>query len=174
MTKRLIRTVACALFGVISIAAQADYRVAASISKLEQELQLVGEQRFAAPDYKLGIVRHIVLFRYKDNVSPALRNEVTRVFLAMQKNSLRNGQPFIVSIETGGQHSGEGMSQNLEQAFIVTFRSQGDRNYFVGQPIISDQRYYEPVHQQFKAFVGSLLAPDGVLVFDYTVEHYAM
>lgn len=88
----------------------------------------------------------------------------------MQKSSLRKTRPFIVSIETGQQLSGEGADQNLEQAFVVTFRSQGDRNYYVGQPLVSDAQYYEPVHQRFKEFVGPMLASGGVIVLDYTVE----
>ena len=53
-----------------------------------------------------------------------------------------------------------------EQGFVVTFASAGDRNYYVGEPVISDSRFIDPVHADFKAFVGPLLAPGGVLVFD--------
>jgi hypothetical protein len=33
------------------------------------------------------------------------------------------------------KNSCEGAARNLEQGFIVTFRSEGDRNYYVGQPV---------------------------------------
>jgi len=91
--------------------------------------------------------------------------------LALQK-SLRNGKPYILAIETGAQNGGESVDQGLEQAFIVTFKSQGDRNFYVGQPLFNDSNFYDVNHQAFKEFVGPLLQknPLGVLVFDYAVE----
>jgi head-tail adaptor len=172
MKKSLLNVLVLAGLAVFSIEGHAVTATAASV-RLGQELQHVGVQRFIAPDYQPGIVRHVVLFRYRSDVTASQRSEVIERFLAMRKTSLRDGQPFIVSIETGGQHSGEGADQELEQAFVVTFRSQGDRNYYVGQPVIDDQKYYDPVHQRFKDFVGPLLASGGVVVFDYTVEHAA-
>jgi hypothetical protein len=35
------------------------------------------------------------------------------------------GQPYITSIETGLQNSGEGADQGFEQIFLVTFKSEG-------------------------------------------------
>jgi len=32
--------------------------------------------------------------------------------------------------------------------------------------VFSDERFRDPVHAEFKRFVGPLLSPDGVLVFD--------
>lgn len=172
MTNRLFRAATFALLGLMPLIGQAEEKTVqtTAVSTLAQELQHTGVERFISPDYKPGVVRHIVLFRYKENVTRDQRAEITRRFLAMQKSSLRKTLPFIVSIETGQQHSGEGADQNLEQAFVVTFRSQGDRNYYVGQPLVSDAQYYEPVHQRFKEFVGPMLASGGVIVFDYTVE----
>lgn len=66
--------------------------------------------------------------------------------------------------------SGEGADQGLEQGFIVTFNSEGDRNYYVGQPVVTDSGFYDPKHQAFKDFVGPLLASTAAaLVFDFTV-----
>lgn len=178
MKNRLSRLAAVAAFGLFPLATLAPPAAAAeaptaAATRLGQELGQAGVERFTASDYKPGVVRHIVLFRYKDSVTPAQRSEITRRFLAMQKACLRHGKPYIVSIEEGFQHSGEGADQNLEQGFVVTFRSQGDRNYYVGQPVVTDPAHYEPVHQAFKEFVGPLLAPKGVLVFDYTVDQSA-
>lgn len=141
---------------------------------LKLELARVGVKTFTDSRYKPGFVRHIVLFRYAEGVSVELKNEVKRRFLALQK-SPRNGRPYILGIETGAQNGGENVDQGLEQAFIVTFKSQGDRNFYVGQPLFSDPNFYDVNHQTFKDFVGPLLQknPLGVLVFDYAVEAQA-
>ncbi len=137
--------------------------------RLEAELAEVGIDRFTAPDYKPGVVRHVVLFRYAAGVSPAQKTEVRRRFLALRGLCRRDGHPYLVSIDNGSQTSGEGADQGLEDGFIVTFRSEGDRNYYVGQPVIADPAHYEPAHQAFKDFVGPLLDAGGALVFDFTV-----
>ena len=140
--------------------------------RLDEELKTVGMSRFVDQTYKPGVIRHIVLFRYRETVSKEERREVTRRFLSLQK-SLRNGAPYIVSIEEGAQISGEGADKGFEQAFVVTFRSQGDRNYYVGKPIITNPDSYDLEHQAFKEFIKPFLAPEGVLVFDYTASWIA-
>ncbi len=137
--------------------------------RLNSELATVGIGNFTAQNYKPGIVRHIVLFRYKDTVTAEQRREISRRFLELRK-SQRNGAAYIISIEEGAQSSGEMADQGLQQGFLVTFNSEGDRNFYVGRPIINDPNYYDTNHQAFKDFVGPLLAPHGALVFDYTAN----
>lgn len=83
-------------------------------------------------------------------------------------------RPYILSIETGSQNSGEGVDQNFEQAFIVTFKSEGDRNYYVGRGIVNKPGNFDIAHDEFKSFVGQFLRnpidPSGVLVFDFKVN----
>ena len=126
-----------------------------------------------SPHYKTGLIRHIVLFRYKDSVTAPQKREVIKRFLALKYLARRDGEPYIVSIDTGKQNSGEGASQGLEQGFIVTFKSQGDRNYYVGTPVVTNPAYFDPAHQKFKNFVGPLLDKNGALVFDYKIEQFA-
>lgn len=147
-------------------------RKAGVAERLDEELKKVGVDRFVDRNYKTGVVRHIVLFRYRETVSKEDRNEVTRRFLDL-KRSLRKGVPYIVSIEEGAQISGENADRGFEQAFVVTFGSQGDRNYYVGKPLVASPDFYDPAHQAFKEFVGKFLAPEGVLVFDYSVSEIA-
>jgi hypothetical protein len=135
---------------------------------LNKELAAVGIERFTSSAYKHGIVRHVVLFRYKENLTKNQKDEITIRFMALQK-SLRNGAPYIASIEEGLQNSGEGVDRGFQQAFLVTFNSEGDRNYYVGQPIVTDAAHYDPNHQKFKDFVGHFLDTDGALVFDYAL-----
>lgn len=141
---------------------------------LKQALAELGPQGFTDTNYKPGLIRHLVLFRYENSVTPEQKQEIKERFLALQKSCKRNGHEYILSIETGTQNSGEGVDQNLEQGFMVTFKSEGDRNYYVGQPVLADSNFYDPAHQAFKEFVGQFLHtpinPTGVVVFDFKVE----
>lgn len=136
------------------------------LHRLQAELEEVGVERFTARDYRSGaVVVHIVLFRYRPEVSPAERQEVADRFLALSATP-RDGNPYIVSIVGGPPRGGEGADGGFEHGFVVTFASEGDRNYYVGEPVFADERHLDPVHAEFKRFVGPLLASDGVLVFD--------
>ncbi len=154
-------------FGVTPIASAAPPdRVAAA---LHVEVQKIGPAAFTASDYKPGVVRHIVLLRFRDHLDPAKRQSVIDQFLGLQQAAVRDGKHYIVSIETGPQISGEGASHGLEQAFILTFASQGDRNYFIGTPVVNDPRYYEAAHEQFKKRLKPVLAENGLVSFDFPV-----
>jgi hypothetical protein len=135
------------------------------LKTLTDEQKTVGTTIFTSPSYKPGLVRHIVLFKYRDSITEQQREEVSRRFLALQTTARRKNKPYIVAIETGRQSSGEGADHGFEQAFIVTFCSEGDRNYYVGTPVITDPTYYDPAHAAFKEFAASYLLD--VVVFDY-------
>ncbi len=136
--------------------------------RLKEELTRVGVAQFTASNYKPGVVRHIVLFRYGPQVTLEQKQKAKNRFLALKYLALKNGKRYILSIETGAEISGEGADQGLEQGFIVTFKSEGDRNYYVGQPVITDAHFYDPAHQAYKDFVGQLLDQNGVVVFDFS------
>lgn len=129
----------------------------------------VNEEAFTHSNYKSGLVRHIVLFRYNKNLSSTAKQDIKKRFLDLKRTCLRNGKPYIVSIEAGSQNSYEGADQGLEAGFIVTFKSQGDRNYYVGHPIVTDEQFADPAHDAFKKFVGPKLDQDGVIVFDFSL-----
>lgn len=127
----------------------------------------IPEETFTSSHYKAGLVRHIVLFRYASNVTAFQKNQIKARFLNLKNTCLRNGRPYIVSIEAGSQNSFEQADQGLEQGFIVTFNSQGDRNYYVGHPVVADEKLVDPAHDAFKKIVGPLLDNNGVIVFDF-------
>lgn len=135
------------------------------IARLRAELAELGVERFTARDHRLGTVTHLVLFRYRAEASEAVRAEVVDRFLGLAATT-RDGIPYIVSIVGGPPSGGESAESGFEHAFVVTFASEGDRNYYVGEPVVTDERYLDPVHAAFKRFVGPVLAADGVLVFD--------
>jgi hypothetical protein len=109
-----------------------------------------------------------VLFRYSQNITEAEKTTAERRFLALKSLAQRAGKSYILSLEAGVEISGEGVDQGLEQGFIVTFRSQGDRNYYVGQPVVNDPTHYDPAHQAFKDFIAPLLDKNGAVVFDFS------
>lgn len=154
--------------GFIAQIALAQASAASPAERLKEELSQVGVERFTAPDYKPGVLRHIVLFRYAKGITASQKQDVQRRFLNLAKLGKRDGRPYILSIEAGAENSGEGADQGLEQGYIVTFKSQGDRNYYVGQPVVTDSRHFDLVHQAFKDFVGPQLDDNGVIVFDFT------
>lgn len=126
------------------------------------------EQDITASDYKPGVLRHVVLFRYRDGITDEERDEVRRRFCALA-GSLREGRRYITSIEWGEQMSPEGLDAGFQDAFILTFASEGDRNFYVGDPVISSPNLRDAEHHRFKLFVGPFLATHapGALVFDF-------
>ncbi|WP_432542932.1 Dabb family protein [Kineococcus sp. SYSU DK002] len=119
-----------------------------------------------ARGFRPGLVRHVVLFRYRDEVGAEQRQEVLTRFRALAA-SPRDGEPYVVSLEAGEQTSPEGAGGGFEHGIVVTFASEGDRNYYVGDPVAPDPAHHDPEHARFKEFVGPLLAD--VLVFDVSV-----
>ncbi|WP_338086135.1 Dabb family protein [Gluconacetobacter azotocaptans] len=135
---------------------------------VQQVLAQVSAANFTAPDFRPGVVRHMVLFRFLKSATPFQRAEVVRRFLELATDSRRpDGRPLVVSIETGVQNSGEGQDEGYEIAFLVTFRSEGDRNYYVGRPVVNQPGLFDPAHDAFKVFAAPYLA--GAMVFDYRV-----
>lgn len=111
-------------------------------------------------------IEHLVLFKFRPNITQAEKQEIINRFMAL-KNSLKNGKRYH-NIEFGFQNSKEGLSQGLEIGFRVTFSSEEDRDYYVGKPFLSLPGTYDQDHDAFKSFVGPYLDPNqGVLVFDY-------
>lgn len=139
-------------------------------ARLRAAVKSIGAKNFTASDYKSGRLKHIVLFRFKSDVTAAQINEVAAEFANLQQRCLRDGKTYIQSIEYGEQNSGENADQAFMLGFIVTFKSEGDRNYYVGEPLVDDAAYYDQAHHNFKKFVAPLLDHQGVLVFDFFNE----
>jgi hypothetical protein len=134
---------------------------------LQRELQAVGPEAFTARDYGPGRVIHIVLFKLGPDAPTGAAEEVRQRFHALAQSVRDDGAPYIRSIESGAQRSGEGQEgAGYDLGFVVTFDSEGDRNYYVGAPIQPDPRWFDPAHAAFKEFVGPLVAGGAVLVYD--------
>ncbi|MEP6846694.1 MAG: Dabb family protein [Panacibacter sp.] len=101
-------------------------------------------------DAKQKVLRHVVLFKFKDDASAADLQKVEDAF-----RKLKTKINFIKDFEFGKNNSPENLNQGFTHCFFVTFASEKDRDDYL-------------VHADHKAFVA-LLHPylDKALVVDY-------
>lgn len=144
-----------------------EYTLPLAQARLAHRCAQIGERAFTARDYGAVPLRHIVLLRFANDVPIATREHMIERFVRLKDDCLREGRPYIRSLEHGRQESGEGNGLGFEHVFLMTFDSEGDRNFYVGEPIVHDAACFDPVHHAFKAAIGPTLAPQGVLVFDF-------
>lgn len=119
-----------------------------------------------------GLVRHFVSWRFLDGTSEQQSNEIMSNYTSLFNKCINpiTGESYILSFDAGIPNSMEGFQRNLTQAFIVTFKSVEDRNYFVGRPFTFP---YDLFHDLFKSYVGQYLykpIQDGLTVIDFIVE----
>ncbi len=100
------------------------------------------------------LLRHVVLFKFKDSSSPAEVQTVIDAFAALPKKI-----DTIVDFEWGTDVGVENLSQGFTHCFLVTFRDAKGRDAYLPHP----------AHDDFKKIVGPHL--DKVLVVDYWTEH---
>jgi len=150
-------------------AASTPYAEPDTIRRLAHRCAQTGERAFTARDYGAVPIRHIVLLRFSNGVPTDQRQHMIERFAGLKDDCLRDGRPYIRSIEHGRQESGEGNALGLgfEHAFLMTFDSEGNRNFHVGEPIVRNAGGFDPVHHALKAAIGPMLTPQGALVFDF-------
>ena len=96
------------------------------------------------------LLRHVVLFKFKDTSSAADIKKVEDAFRA-----LPGKLPMIKSFEWGKNNSPENLNQGLTHCFLVTFSSEKDRDAYLPHP----------EHQAFVEILKPHL--DKVTVIDY-------
>ena len=99
------------------------------------------------------VLRHIVLYKFKDDLKPAQVQEVVDAFKALSKKV-----DTIVGFEYGTNVSPEGKSDGLTHSFVVSFRNEKDR----------DDYLVHPAHQEYVKVVRE--RREKVVVFDYWAE----
>lgn len=115
-------------------------------------------------------IQHLVVFRYKAGVPAATKADIARRFVQLKDQARRNGRPYIVAIRGGQAISKEGLDRGFEQAFVVTFKNESDRDFFVGKPYVESR---DPAHDSLAKVVEPLIEtdahgkPTGLLVFDF-------
>ncbi|HPO12354.1 MAG TPA: Dabb family protein [Candidatus Hydrogenedentes bacterium] len=102
----------------------------------------------AAEDGK--VLRHVVLFKFKDTAKPEEVAKVEQAFCDLPKKI-----NIIQGFEWGTDVSPEKLSQGFTHCFFLTFKNAADRDAYL----------IHPAHKEF----GSILHPylDKVLVVDY-------
>lgn len=96
------------------------------------------------------LLRHVVLFKFKDDTSAGDIRRIENAFLALPSRI-----DAIYGLEWGTDVSVENLHKGFTHCFIVSFRGEADRAVYIPHP----------AHQEF----GELLGPhlDDVLVMDY-------
>ncbi len=96
------------------------------------------------------LLRHIVLFSYKEGVGAAEKAELVRRF-----SGLPALIPAVHAFECGRNNSPEGLARGFEEGFLVTFLNEADRDIYLPHP----------AHKEFVAFIAPYVRD--ALVFDY-------
>jgi hypothetical protein len=99
---------------------------------------------------KQQMLRHVVLFKFKDDAGAGDVKKVEDAFRALPSKIKE-----VKALEWGTNNSPEGLSQEFTHCFFVSFKSEADRAVYLPHPA-------------HKAFVD-ILTPhlDKVLVLDY-------
>jgi len=99
------------------------------------------------------LLRHVVLFKFKDTATAENIASVGAAFSALPSKI-----PQIYSYEWGLNNSPEGLEKGFTHCFLLTFKSEEDRAIYLPHP-------------DHKAF-GELLGPylEDVLVVDYWAD----
>ena len=99
------------------------------------------------------LLRHVVLFKFKESTTKDQIRHVVEEFAALPQKI-----DAISDLEMGTDVSVENKSKGFTHGFVVTFRdAQGRKEYLP-----------HPAHKAFVKIVGPIL--DDVLVFDYYTE----
>jgi hypothetical protein len=101
-----------------------------------------------------NMLRHVVLFQFKDSSSEADIQQVVDAFRALPKKISQ-----IADFEYGVNNSPEGLAGGLTHCFLVTFKTEADRDAYLPHP-------------EHKAFV-EVLKPhlEKATVVDYWAKH---
>jgi hypothetical protein len=96
------------------------------------------------------VLRHVVLFKFKDTSTPDDVKKVEDAFRALPSKI-----STIKSLEWGTNNSPENLNQGFTHCFFVSFANEKDRSDYLPHP----------AHKEF----GTILRPhlDKVLVIDY-------
>ncbi|GAA5863664.1 hypothetical protein JCM3774_001207 [Rhodotorula dairenensis] len=95
-------------------------------------------------------VYRVILVRYKSDVDAAAKERIARGYLALAQQCTheRDGKPYF-TVVGGTNNSQEGLSGAMEQAFVVTFRSTQDRDYFIHHDLVR-AKYRDQIMPSFE------------------------
>ena len=96
------------------------------------------------------LLRHVVMFQFKEDADPEQVKKIEEAFAA-----LKDAIPEIHDFEWGTNNSPEGLNEGLTHCFLVTFKSEADRDVYLPHP----------AHKAFVELLGTVL--ERPLVLDY-------
>lgn len=99
-----------------------------------------------------GAVRHVVVFRYKPDASPAKIRQIEQAF-----GALKDQIPGVLAFEHGVNNSPEKLNQGYTHVYQLTFTNAAARDVYL----------VHPAHKAFGALLGSSGVFDGAFVVDY-------
>jgi Stress responsive A/B Barrel Domain len=99
------------------------------------------------------VLRHVVMFKFSENTTPATIQKIEASFAALTHQISE-----IKGFEWGTNSSPEGLNQGLTHCFILTFTSDKDRNAYL----------IHPAHKAFGASLGKDV--EKVTVVDFWVK----
>ena len=110
----------------------------------------VSSENITAKDEPAKMLRHVVLFKFKDSSSAEDVQKVVDAF-----RGLKSKIPEVAAFEYGTDNSPEGLANGFTHCFLITFKTEADRAAYLPHPA-------------HKAFVD-VLKPhlDKVQVIDY-------
>jgi hypothetical protein len=145
MTNQFLKLM-CTLFLVSTVLFSCQEKKAMAQEGMEKN-----KTKMEKPEKKEKVLRHVVLFKFKDGTSEEDVNKLNESF-----NALPDAIPVIKDFEWGINDSPEDFHQDFTHCYLITFNSEEDRDSI-----------YTP-HPQHQAFVASL-GPhlEKVFVVDY-------
>lgn len=104
-------------------------------------------------DASSRVLRHVVAFKFKETASSDQIKQVTDAFRDLKKKI-----PQIAGFEWGTNNSPEGLNKGFTHAYVLTFKSEKDREIYLPHPD----------HKAFGKMLGPLLAE--VFVIDFWAQ----
>ncbi|PMD24368.1 hypothetical protein NA56DRAFT_544637, partial [Hyaloscypha hepaticicola] len=95
-------------------------------------------------------ITHIVLFKYKPDISWEAFEKHFEQFMGLKQKSLskKTGKPLIKSLKAGKNRSWEPFSKGMTHGFVLEFESQEELDYYLTA---------EPVHLEFSKNAAPLM-----------------
>ncbi len=82
-----------------------------------------------AKDEESKLLRHVVIFKFKDSSSEADIKKVVDAF-----RELPSKIPAVAEFEFGTNNSPEGLNEGFTHCFLITFKSEKDREAYLPHP----------------------------------------
>lgn len=113
---------------------------------------ILSAQLVAAQQSEKKVLRHVVMFGWKAGTSSDSINKIITAFKALPSKI-----DMIKDFEYGVNNSPENLTHGLTHCFLLSFKSEADRNAYL-------------IHPAHKAFGAQLKPrPDYITVLDYWV-----